>query len=67
MKTCECGSTQFKIQTNYAGYTIVDMTPDGDFDIIDSEHGDGEFLTECPVECRECGKEMPYAEWDNEL
>lgn len=65
MKICLCGSTQFKIQTNFAGYTIVDIEPDtDDFDIIDSEPGDGEFETELPVECRECGKEMSYLEWE---
>lgn len=67
MKCPKCNGIVFVIQTSYAGSTTVEMTDDGeDFEIIDSEHGDGEFVTDEMVSCDNCRHELTYKEWEGE-
>ena len=69
MKACEvCGGRRFKVPTIFRGTTEVEVDkaePD-DFEILDTDQGDGEWA-EGPgaeVTCCECGETIPMAEWD---
>lgn len=64
MKMCECGSRQFKVCAIWYGEMCIEVTEEGGFEVVESDPGDSEFETEAPVECLECGKTIPFCEWD---
>jgi hypothetical protein len=42
----------------------IELTGEGGFEVVESDPGDGELETSGPVECVECGRLIPFGEWD---
>lgn len=67
MKPCECGSYEFTVEAVYAAKDRILLDPESDdFDILDTDYGDGEWEDTAKVTCCECGKTMTYSEWSNQ-
>ena len=64
MRICECGSRRFKLWAVWYGDMLIELTGDHDFEVVESDPGDSEFVTSAPVECVDCGKTIPFWEWD---
>jgi hypothetical protein len=51
MRTCECGSRQFKLWAISYGGMCIELAEEGGFKVVESDPGDSEFETSAPVEC----------------
>jgi len=68
MKPCSCGSRRFSVEAVYSAKDYIELKDDGseDFDVNDTEYGDGEWEDHSTVTCLDCGKTMEYSEWANQ-
>lgn len=69
MQACKCGSRSFKVDAIYTATDYITLADDDseDFDITDTQYGDGEWHDDSRVTCTECGAEVAYSEWSSEV
>lgn len=46
------------------GEMCIELTEEGGFEVVESDPGDSAFETSAPVVCVECGRSIPFCEWD---
>lgn len=63
----KCGGKHFTVEANYAArdrIVLLDQEEYAEeFEVIDTDYGDGEWSDDSTVHCCDCDDEWPYSEW----
>lgn len=66
MKPCPaCGGLVLKVDAVYEATDTIEVSEDGsgDFECIDTTHGDGEWKDQALVRCAACYHALPLTDW----